>query len=62
MRTKEQIEKAAKSINATFTAFDTGEKWIDEKGSTYNINRAPIDWKRVMNNSRREKNDKTRAN
>lgn len=52
MRTKEQIEKAAKSINATFTAFDTGETWIDDTGNKYNIERAPIDWRRIAEVSR----------
>lgn len=53
MRTKEQIEKTAKSIKATITPFGTNEKWIDEKGNTYSINRAPIDWERVAKDSRR---------
>ena len=55
MSTKQQIEKKVKSINASITIFDTGETWIDNKGNKYNIERAPIDWRRIAKVSRGEK-------
>ena len=55
MSTKKQIEKKVKSINAAITPFDTGEPWIDNKGNKYNIERAPIDWRRIAKVSRGKK-------
>lgn len=50
--TKKQIEKKVTSIKAAITPFDTGETWIDNKGNKYNIDRAPIDWRRIAKVSR----------
>lgn len=54
MSTKKQIEKKVKSIKAAITPFDTGETWIDNKGNKYNIERSPIDWRRIAKVSRGE--------
>ena len=55
MSTKKQIEKKVKSINAAIAPFDTGETWTDDSGNKYNIERAPIDWKRIAKVSRGDK-------
>lgn len=53
MKTKQEpIEKKVKAFNATISPFDTGEVWIDKKGNKYNIDRAPIDWRRIAEVSR----------
>ena len=57
MKTKQEpIEKKVKAFNATISPFDTGEVWIDKKkGNKYNIERAPIDWRRIAEVSRGKK-------
>lgn len=40
----ERFKAKLKAINAVAVLYDTGEKWVDENGTKYNIERKPIDW------------------
>lgn len=46
MATREQIVAKIRAINAKSVSYDTGEKWVDDNGSQYNIERKPTDWAR----------------
>lgn len=43
----EQLKAKLKAINAVAVGYDTGEKWVDEDGTKYNIERKPIDWEAI---------------
>lgn len=47
MSTKQQIQRHVNEIKAAISPYSTTEKWIDDNGNEYFIDRAPIDWKRV---------------
>lgn len=48
MSTKQMILQKLEDIKAVISPYSTTEKWIDDDGNTYYIDRAPIDWKRVI--------------
>ena len=52
MATKKQIQNKVKAIGAKISPYSTNEVWIDDDGNTYFIDRAPIDWERVVKGGR----------
>lgn len=43
-----EMKQKLKSINATISSEDTGERWIDTDGTVYNIDRKPINWNLII--------------
>lgn len=58
MATKKQIQNKVKAIGAKISPYSTNEVWIDDDGNTYFIDRAPIDWERVVKGVVHETNQK----
>lgn len=50
----EEFLKKLISINAVAVSYDTGEKWMDEYGNIYNIERKPIDWEAIKRSEKGE--------
>jgi hypothetical protein len=56
MSTKQMIQQKVEDIKATVSPYSQSEKWIDDNGNIYYIDRAPIDWSRVIKGVTYERN------